>query len=87
MRLYAYISLHRKRWTVQQLCRVLKVSESGYYRSLKPALRKVRQHALLVKIKEILSRFPENENFRVGGFIWLCASKEKISVIPQCIGR
>ena len=63
MRLYAYISLHRKRWTVQQLCRVLKVSESGYYRSLKPAPRKVRQHALLVKIKEILSRFPENENY------------------------
>ena len=63
MRLYAYISLHRKRWTVQQLCRVLKVSESGYYRSLKPTQRKVRQHALLVKIKEILSRFPGNENY------------------------
>ena len=46
-----------------QMCRVLHVSESGYYRSLKRAERITRRQILLVKIKEIISRFPENENY------------------------
>ena len=62
-RLYEYISLRRTRWPVSQLCRVLHVSESGYYRSLHQAERVTRRQILLVKIKEIISRFPENENY------------------------
>ncbi len=45
------------------MCRVLGVSESGYYRSLKPTKRPARRQILLVKIKEIIAQFPENENY------------------------
>ena len=45
------------------MCRVLKLSESGYYRSLKATERTTRRQVLLVKIKEIIHRFPENENY------------------------
>lgn len=62
-RLYEYISQRRSRWSVAQMCRVLHVSESGYYRSLKPTERTTRRQILLVKIKEIINRVPENENY------------------------
>lgn len=45
------------------MCRLLRVSESGYYRSLRPGGRIKRREILLVKIKEIIHRFPENENY------------------------
>lgn len=45
------------------MCRILGVSESGYYRSLKPTERCTRRQVLLVKIKEIMCRFPENKNY------------------------
>lgn len=45
------------------MCRVLHVSESGYYRSLKRAKCPTRRQILLVTIKEIIGRFPENENY------------------------
>lgn len=62
-RLYGYISLRRARWSVKELCSVLHVSESGYYRSLKLPQRRLRREPLLVKIKAIINRFPENENY------------------------
>lgn len=64
-RLYEYISQRRQRWSVKQLCQVLCVSESGYYRSLKPTARGVRRELLLVKIEKLISLFPENENYGV----------------------
>lgn len=45
------------------MCKVLKVSESGYYKSLKPKRRPKRRELLLVKIKEIISRYPDNDNY------------------------
>ena len=36
------------------MCDVLAVSESGYYRSLKPTPKQERQQLLLVKIKDII---------------------------------
>lgn len=62
-RLYSYISLRCERWSVKQLCSVLDVSESGYYRSRKPTQRGMRHGLLLVKIKAIISQFPENKNY------------------------
>jgi Transposase and inactivated derivatives len=61
--LYGYIRAGKKRWDIQELCRVLRVSESGYYRSLKaPGKRRRREH-LLVRIKEIIERYPDNDNY------------------------
>lgn len=47
------------------MCRVLNVSESGYYRSLKAVKRVTQRQILLVKIEKIISQFPENENYGV----------------------
>jgi transposase InsO family protein len=42
---------------------MLGVSESGYYRRLRSSRRVTRRVLLLVKIKEILNRFPDNYNY------------------------
>lgn len=47
------------------MCKVLAVSESGYYRSLKPASKSERQQLLLVKIKEIIEAHEDNRNYGV----------------------
>lgn len=39
------------------------VSESGYYRSLHQSPRSERREILLVKIREIISRFADNDNY------------------------
>lgn len=62
-RLYEYINLRRGKWSVTRLCKVLRVSESGYYRSLHQSPRSTRRALLLVKIEEIISRFPDNDNY------------------------
>jgi len=36
---YAYLRERRDQWPVKEMCEVLAVSESGYYRSLKPTLK------------------------------------------------
>jgi putative transposase len=50
---FAFVNEHRRRWPVQIICRVLKVSRSGFYRwrRRKPSARQVRQEQLLEKIR------------------------------------
>ena len=45
------------------MCRVLKVSESGYYRWLSNRNKLSKRQLLLVKIKEILTEHPDNDNY------------------------
>ena len=45
------------------MCKVLKVSESGYYRLVRNRARKTKRQLLLVKIKEILAEHPDNDNY------------------------
>lgn len=47
------------------MCDVLAVSESGYYRSLKPTPKQERQQLLLVKIKDIIGEYEDNSNYGV----------------------
>uniref|UniRef100_A0A4Y8PP48 Transposase n=3 Tax=Paenibacillus athensensis TaxID=1967502 RepID=A0A4Y8PP48_9BACL len=47
------------------MCEVLAVSESGYYRSLKPTTKQVRQQRLLVHIKAIIDEHEDNRNYGV----------------------
>uniref|UniRef100_A0A4Y8Q778 Transposase n=1 Tax=Paenibacillus athensensis TaxID=1967502 RepID=A0A4Y8Q778_9BACL len=44
------------------MCEVLAVSESGYYRSLKPTPKQERQQRLLVHIKAIIDEHEDNRN-------------------------
>ena len=54
---------HRNIYTVKAICRVLNVSESGYYRWLRNRNKLSKRQLLLVKIKEILTEHPDNDNY------------------------
>ena len=47
------------------MCRVLKVSESGYYRRNKRGSKPRARQLLLVEINNILSEHPDNENYGI----------------------
>ena len=47
------------------MCVVLTVSESGYYRSLKPRPKQEQQQLLLVRIKDIIEEHEDNCNYGV----------------------
>ena len=52
---------YKNRYVVKLMCKVLKISESGYYRWLKNKDKPSKRHLLLVKINEILSEHPDNK--------------------------
>ena len=47
------------------MCRVLKVSESGYYRWLRNREKQSGRQLLLVRIKNILAEHPDNDNYGI----------------------
>lgn len=47
------------------MCRVLKISESGYYRRLRNQGKQTGRQLLPVKIKEIVKEHPDNQNYGV----------------------
>ena len=47
------------------MCRVLKISESGYYRWLKNRAKPTARELLSVKIKSILEEHPDNDNYGI----------------------
>jgi len=61
--LYEYITLRRERFCIHTMCRVVKVSESGYYRSLQSAGKPKPWQLLLVKIREVYKENPDNDNY------------------------
>ncbi len=54
---------YKHRYAVKLMCKVLKISESGYYRWLKNKDKPSKRHLLPVKINEILSEHPDNANY------------------------
>ena len=60
------------------MCKVLKISESGYYRWLKNKDKLSKRQLLLVKIKEIISKHPDNANYgyeRIHKALEICGIK------------
>lgn len=49
--------------SIHDLCVALKVSESGYFKSLKPTVKTERENLLLGHIKSVLSQHPDNDNY------------------------
>jgi len=45
------------------MCRVLGVSESGYYRRLRTTDKPKRRERLLVGIKKIIGQYKDNDNY------------------------
>ena len=60
------------------MCKVLKISESGYYRWLKNKDKPSKRQLLPVKIKKILSEHPDNANYgydRIHKALEICGIK------------
>lgn len=62
---YAFIESRKQRWTVKDVCAVLGVSESGYYRYLRNKERPRKDELLSTAMKEILDEHPCNDNYGV----------------------
>jgi len=50
---------------VKEMCKVLKASESGYYRWLKNRGKQTCRQLLLVRSKKIISEHPDNDNYGI----------------------
>ncbi|QKN24757.1 MULTISPECIES: IS3 family transposase [Caproicibacterium] len=68
------------------MCRVLKVSESGYYQSLFHVCEPRPWQLLLVKIKQVYTRHPNNDNYGVNR-IRLVLKQNGISVSKSTVRR
>lgn len=55
----------KEKYTVKEMCRFLKISESGYYRWLSNRHKKTARELLLVRIKEIIAEHPDNVNYGI----------------------
>ena len=64
-RLREYVTLRRRQHSVCALCRVLRISESGYYRSLRMSDSLRPWQLLLVQIRKIYEENPDNRNYGV----------------------
>ena len=72
-----YITATRDQWAVKALCRVLEVSESGYYKHLRRPDRPHRHDLLLAQIKECITAEPENTCYGVERiFLWLQINRD-----------
>jgi len=56
---------YKEKYTVKEMCRFLKISESGYYRWLSNRHKKTARELLLVRIKEIIAEHPDNVNYGI----------------------
>ena len=55
----------KEEYCVNAMCRVLKISESGYYRWLKNKNKRTARELLSVEIQAILDEHPDNDNYGV----------------------
>ncbi len=60
---HIFVLEYHDRYPVNLMCRVLKISESGYYRWLRNRQIPTRRQLLLVEILKIIDEHPENHNY------------------------
>ena len=60
-----FVDQNRHRWPAKTLCRVMGVSEGGYYKHVKFRPDGTRHADLLAQIYEVLKEEPENANYGV----------------------
>ena len=66
---------NRDKYRVKAMCRVLKISESGYYRWLKNRGKPTARQLLSVEIQGILDEHPDNDNYGVRRMVTALAQK------------
>lgn len=62
---HIFVLNNRNRYQVKAMCRVLKISESGYYRWLKNKAKPTARTLLSAKIQAILDEHPDNDNYGI----------------------
>ena len=77
---------NKDKYFVKQMCRVLKVSESGYYRWLKNRSKPTARELLSVEIQAILDEHPDNDNYGVRR-INMALEQKGICVSPRTVYR
>ncbi len=68
------------------MCRVLKISESGYYRWLKNRGKPTARQLLSVEIQGILNEHPDNDNYGIRRMVTALA-KKGVRVSPRTVYR
>ena len=66
---------NKDKYRVNAMCRVLHISESGYYRWLKNKSKPTARELLSVEIKAILDEHPDNDNYGVKRMLTALARK------------
>ena len=56
---------NKERYTVKEMCSVLKISESGYYRWLRNREKPTKRQLLSAEIRKIYDEYPDNDNYGV----------------------
>ena len=67
---FRLIRTYHHRWPVSAMCRVLQVSEQGYYYFLRRSDSVARDRLLMEQIHQCLREEPENANYGVRRIIW-----------------
>ena len=62
---HLFIVKFRDKYTVKQMCKVLGVTESGFYRWLRNKAKPAKRELLLVEIKNLIGEAPENRNYSI----------------------
>lgn len=77
---HVFIFENREKHTVIDMCRVLQVSESGYYRWLRNRGKETKRQLLSIEIQKIRTEQPENDNY---GINRICLALEQKGIITS----
>ncbi len=70
-----FVLKNKDKYRVKTMCRVLNISESGYYRWLKNRAKPTARARLSVEIRAILEEHPDNDNYGVNRMVTALAQK------------
>ena len=62
---HLFIEAFKEKYFVNEMCKYLKISESGYYRWLKNKSNPTSRQLLSVEIQKIIDQHPDNDNYGV----------------------
>ena len=78
---YGFADRNRGRWPVKDICRVLQVSISGYYRWVRRKDRPTRDELLSGAIKEVLDEHLWNDNYGVRRMQQLRGAEDAVGAV------
>ena len=83
---HLFVAERKGVYTAKDMCRVLHLSESGYYRWLRNREKRDRRQLLAVKIDAILAEHPDNHNYGVDR-VCLALERDGVDVSRRTVYR